>query len=804
MGQINVKGLGVVNIEGNAPTKAESEKIKEALNTLNTEIVGNTVGETQGQEYADGPNFGRIATEVAGSIAGSIAAGGFTLPGLARVVGMRSLPFLKALAKASAGSAAGGAGGAVVAETFDPSENVAKEIARAAGEGALGEAVGAPLAIKAAPIIQKILGVAKPRQFAETLQGAEIAEKTLKNKSYEILYGKEAAETLIKLDPVKQLEALKGMTPNDKFIKEYMQSRGIKPDDFANLKRDAIEAQKGLTPAFKTNSQAINIAETIVSKSILGGGQFADRYRALKTIGDKVAYDTVQDLTQGSLARNKSEVGNLFLQMFNNANRLFRQASDTMYQKVDDLLGEGKTRPALSIFEKVGTKNSLSETVAQLAEDMRGGLGSGRRNKLRETIEDLTSDLNKFADPTGGNGLVSYKQLAKIRSDVAADRQVLKTQGVPKDDLFQLEKVIKTMDDMMSPDFLRKSNLNPKAADALEDAKIFYEQGMDVFARGTTVALLAKGARETADLGSVFKSITDGEKTDLLGRVLNDIEQLPTLTKNPAFKEAIGNSITKQEANTLRESLRGHYLQNMLAKSFTEDVQFGGFYNIRKFTNALDNNQETLKLLFKSPDDIKKIEKLKTTLGFAQGKISDISGIPGGVLIQLKQAGAAGQLLQFGGGLLSPANIAVGGAAAAGGVIPALGVLIAPKYIGKAMLDPKFQKLAFEAAVDPIIKKENTPRKMQSVYNQMLGRLVTLGIIPKSEADDFKSVVESQIRDTEKRLESQAVPLPSVEPSNFPVIETGAGVTGAPNTQLASALNLFNKGGIVSAKKVNT
>jgi hypothetical protein len=802
MGQINVKGLGVVNIEGDAPTKAESEKIKEALNTLNTEIVGNTVGETQGQEYADGPNFGRIATEVAGSIAGSIAAGGFTLPGLARVVGMRSLPFLKALAKASAGSAAGGAGGAVVAETFDPSENVVKEIARAAGEGALGEAVGAPLAIKAAPIIQKILGVTKPRQFAETLQGAEIAEQTLKNKSYEILYGKEAAETLIKLDPVKQLEALKGMTPNDKFIKEYMQNRGIKPDDFANLKRDAIEAQKGLTPAFKTNSQAINIAETIVSKSILGGGQFADRYRALKTIGDKVAYDTVQDLTQGSLARNKSEVGNLFLNMFNNSNRLFRQASDSMYQKVDDLLGKGKTRPALSIFEKVGTKNSLSESVAQIQKNISEGLGSGRLNPVKTYMDDLSGDLTKIAD--NADGLVSYKQLAKIRSDLATGRQILKAQNVPGDDLKDITEVIKRMDDMMSPEFLAKSGLNPQAAKALEDAKIFYEQGMNVFSRGTTVALLAKGARETADLGSVFKSITDGEKTDLLGRVLNDIEQLPSLTKNPAFKEAIGDSITKQEANSLRESLRGHYLQNMLAKSFTEDVQFGGFYNIRKFTNALDNNQETLKLLFKSPDDIKKIEKLKTTLGFAQGKISDISGIPGGVLIQLKQAGAAGQLLQFGGGLLSPANIAVGGAAAAGGVIPALGVLIAPKYIGKAMLDPKFQKLAFEAAVDPIIKKENTPRKMQSVYNQMLGRLVTLGIIPKSEADDFKSVVENQIRDTEKRLESQAVPLPSVEPSNFPVIETGAGVTGAPNTQLASALNLFNKGGIVSAKKVNT
>ena len=57
------------------------------------------------------------------------------------------------------------------------------------------------------------------------------------------------------------------------------------------------------------------------------------------------------------------------------------------------------------------------------------------------------------------------------------------------------------------------------------------------------------------------------------------LKQLPQLTKNPAFKEAIGDAITKKEADkTLKESLgRGHYLQNMLAKSFTEDVQFGGF-----------------------------------------------------------------------------------------------------------------------------------------------------------------------------------------------------------------------------------
>jgi len=801
MGRINVQGLGVVEIEGETPTAQESEEIGKALQTLISDKVGDSVADKAATEYSDSPNFGRIVTEVAGSIVGSIAAGGFTLPGIARMVGMRSLPFLKALAKASAGSAAGGAGGALVSETFDPSENVVKEVARAAGEGALGEAIGAPLAIKAAPIISKILGSAKPRQFAEVLQGADVAEQTLKNKSYEILYGKTTAENLMKLSPTKQLEALKGLEPNDKIIKDYMKSRNIPADEFETLKRSAIEAQKGLTPAFKTNNQGINIAETIISKSILGGSGFAGRYRALKDIGDKVAYDMVQDLTEGSLAQNKSEVGTMFLSMFNNADQLFRTASDSMYQKVDDLLGAAKTKPALSIFEKVGTKNSLSETVAKIQENIREGLGSGRLNPVKGYLDDLSGDLTKLADES--EGLVSYKQLSKIRSDLATGRQILKAQNVPGDDLKDLQQVIKTMDDMLSPDFLAKSGLNPKAAKALEDAKGFYEQGMDVFQRGTTVALLAKGARETADLGSVFKSITDGEKTDLLKRVLSDIEQLPILTKNPAFKEAIGNAITTTEAKTLKDSLRGHYLQNMLSRSFVEDVQFGGFYDIRKFTKALDNNAETLKTLFPDSADIQKIEKLKTTLGFAQGRISDISGIPGGVLIQLKQAGAAGQLLQFGGGLFSPANVAVGGAAAAGGILPALGVLIAPKYVGKAMLDPKFQQLVFKSAVEEVVQKTNTPKKMQSVYNQMLGRLVTLGIIPEAEATEARNGIQNYFDAIEQQTEQSRVPLPNVPQSNFPVINQGGGATptGAADPQLAQALNLFNKGGIVSAKK---
>jgi|TARA_R100000482_G_scaffold124141_1_gene75996 hypothetical protein len=801
MGKINVQGLGVVEIEGETPTAQESEEIGKALQTLINDQVGDSVADKAATEYSESPNFGRIVTEVAGSIVGSIAAGGFTLPGIARNVGMRSLPFLKALAKASAGSAAGGAGGALVSETFDPSENVVKEVARAAGEGALGEAIGAPLAIKAAPIISKILGAAKPRQFAEVIKGADIAEQQLKNKSYEILYGKETAQSLSKLGVKEQIEAVKGLVPSDKSIKEYMKRSNLPKEDFDTLKRSALEAQHGLTPAFKTNNQGINIAETIISKSILGGAGYASRYRALKDIGDRVAYDTVQELTEGNLARNKAEVGTMFMNMFNNADQLFRTASDAMYQKVDDLLGAASTKPTLSVFEKVGTKNSLEETVDIINANIRQGLDSGRNNPIKPFMDGLERDIAKFRKESGG--LVSYKQLSKIRSDLAQQRQILKTGGVGGDDLKDINFAIKTMDDMLSPEFLRRSNLNPKAADALQNAKEFYEQGMDVFKRGTTVALLAKGARETADLGQVFKTITDGEKTLLLQRVLNDIEALPQLTNNPAFKEAIGSSITTAEAKTLKDSLRGHYLQNMLSKSISPQEQFGEFYDINKFTKAINNNMETLKVLFPDAADIKKIDDLKTTLGFAQGRISDISSVPGGVLIQLKQAGAAGQLLQFGGGLFSPANVAVGGAAAAGGILPALGVLIAPKYVGKVMLDPKFQQLAFKTSVKEVVEGTNTPKRMQSVYNQMLGRLVTLGVIPEAEATEVKNGLQNYFDAIEQQTEQSRVPLPNVSQSNFPVINQGGGATptGAADPQLAQALNLFNKGGIVSAKK---
>jgi hypothetical protein len=119
------------------------------------------------------------------------------------------------------------------------------------------------------------------------------------------------------------------------------------------------------------------------------------------------------------------------------------------------------------------------------------------------------------------------------------------------------------------------------------------------------------------------------------------------------------------------------------------------------------------------------------------------------------------------------------------------------------MLDPKFQELAFKTTVKEVSGQTNTPKRMQSLYNQMLGRLVTLGIIPDAEAKEVKDGLQNYLDAVEQKKQSSAVPLPNVQPSDFPVIQQGntAQAPSGSNTQMAQALNLFSRGGIVSAKK---
>jgi len=205
---INIEGLGEVEIQGDTPTPEESriilkaveakkqEKIAQDLPSLAETYVtesnlssGLTPEEVAEQDQALGnylksPEFFRLVAEIGGATAGSILTGGLALPAaaVAARAGMLARPFLAKLAKSTAGAAAGGGTAAGAASvTFDPKDDVLKEVVRGATEAAIGEAVGAPIAIKIGQGLTKVLG---PK--IDLLKGAEEAESIIKEQSAKI------------------------------------------------------------------------------------------------------------------------------------------------------------------------------------------------------------------------------------------------------------------------------------------------------------------------------------------------------------------------------------------------------------------------------------------------------------------------------------------------------------------------------------------------------------------------------------------------------------------------------------------
>ena len=209
-----------------------------------------------------------------------------------------------------------------------------------------------------------------------------------------------------------------------------------------------------------------------------------------------------------------------------------------------------------------------------------------------------------------------------------------------------------------------------------------------------------------------------------------------------------------------------------------------------------------MKKIFNS-DELKKVNNLIETLAFAQGDLTRMKGLPGGVFIQLKQAGAAGQLLQLGG---------AGFGLATGNILPAVTVLAAPAFLAKGLLDPKFQKLLFKQTVGG--EPPSAP-KAAATMRQLIGRMFSEGYIPEDERDlaleQLKVYEEAAKAGGVSLTMNEPVQLPDVNPADFPVINQASNIQANIGSRTALAGNdpllqgiatrQLNKGGIVDAKK---
>ena len=311
MGQIFVEGLGTVEIQGDTPSENETKQIGLALDQIK-ENKFQPDSEKVADSFLSGPGIARLGLELGLSIAGTVATGGLALPALALRGGMLARPFLTKLAQSSLGSAVGGGTGAGLAQTFDPKDDIVREILRGGIEGAVGEAIGAPVVIKGGQLISKTFNKAPTaKEFLKPLTDAQEAEEIL------FTVGKKGIPS----------QADKILANPEKYTDKFY--------DVDKVLDMAKEAKKGLTIGMKTESRFLDTLENIATKSFFGAEELIGRKEALAFVGQAAQKDFIENATQGL---NKTDLGTLFFDSITGAKNARKAYFNAQYKSLDDIV----------------------------------------------------------------------------------------------------------------------------------------------------------------------------------------------------------------------------------------------------------------------------------------------------------------------------------------------------------------------------------------------------------------------------------------------------------------------------------
>tara|TARA_A100000172_G_scaffold68806_1_gene48677 strand:+ start:2107 stop:4059 length:1953 start_codon:yes stop_codon:yes gene_type:complete len=242
-------------------------------------------------DYLSSPEFGRLVLEVGGAVAGTAFAPQLTLPLYVGRAAAFVRPALQAVATRMTGAGLGEAGGAAVSQTFDPTEDVTKDLLRAFFTGATAEGAGT--------IINK--GIAKAiGKNKKLIDGAEEAIATIEKQKQKIL-----------------------STPKGTYSDRIMEA-----------------ARTGkLTPALLQEGQTIDILENVADLSLIGGGSI----RSAREGAESIATSGIEDFaTRYKSLAGEEELGLLFQQTLAGSQKAFKATSNSKYKALDNaLLKEG-------------------------------------------------------------------------------------------------------------------------------------------------------------------------------------------------------------------------------------------------------------------------------------------------------------------------------------------------------------------------------------------------------------------------------------------------------------------------------
>lgn len=738
MGQIFVNGVGKVNIEGDTPT-AEEEKAIVGQYNKNKEELDSLRAELAVEQGFDRKKAARLGLEIGGSIAAVWASGGFALPAVAARWGMFSLPFVRALATSSGASALGGGSGAALSNTFDPSKDIVKDIARAAAEGGVAELIGAPAMIKIGGLLSKIKKTPKGEEYLSSpitnnetpkgfIRAFENADKT------EIWLQKTADEVL--KDPTKYATPL---TPVNQVIKY------------------ADEVKKGMTTAMKTDNRFVDSMDQVVKGSLLGGDKVIEREQAFNFMTKQAVKKFTEDLSKGT----RTDIGDAFFDALTKAEGAKRAFFKEAYDSVERLaLEKSPLTRTIDAIDSAG--NPIKQQVKQLPKTIpMKNIVTQLKNFMKEkeftdaTTRKILTDLETRYAPTKGPNkgqsiLASLKGLNTFKKEVTAKVMDPTVQGTEREVYQFLKDYIqggvkngKPYGMLGNENFL-KQHLDKEVVDrllAVDDAYRLYNKEK-LLEDGILAEILKKGNKD-GGVDMIFQAmVKDGKKERLVETVVNKINALtePRVIKGFTPTES-GQFLTKQEATNLIDSMRGQFSKELLDGATNKE----GVLDLQKLINDMDAKKGVRDLLVKK-DIQQQMNKLikKAALGF---NTMQATGLPGRMAIQMKQAGAAGNLLQFGGAALGFAGF---GAASTPAVIGGATLFLAPYVMGKIMTNKALNKFFFERTLAPYTIGSLSKYKIQdggASFRQIVTRLLDEGLV--SEEDAKKAIDDSKTAESE-------------------------------------------------------
>jgi len=489
------------------------------------------------------------------------------------------------------------------------------------------------------------------------------------------------------------------------------------------LVRDAGKAM--ITPALKTDNQLIDVSQNIAKSSLFGGKEINEAVAA----GKAVANSALDDFTKALVEKGDPEtVGRLFLDSLTDGKKIFKEEAKRRYDLLDEALlkfGNNKV---------VDVKNLNSAIDSALAGMPRGGKLTP---KAKELLEQNKFNVDQITFKEANDTRKIILELGRDISD-RAPKKYVEAQMLIADEL------TKAIDNAKVP----QNFLNQYKA-----TNQFYKDGISNYNDNIIEKILSKDLRTGAAdaYGVIFPS---KDKSELTKEILKYSEKI------------FGKDSPKYIQ--LKDSMKGGLLNDMLSKSSRFDEQYNTKIingdSLKKYIEQTKKN--TFKALF-DDTELGKLNKLTRAIAVTSGKLSKEGGLPGGVFIQLAQAGAATGALSYG---LSGGDIATAGLAS--GVT----VLLGPKILSSLLVNPSFNKYLFEGVT------AQSSSKAGAAFRQLVSKLAVDGDIPKDEANN---AIEQS-----KKVETELNKLPIKEyfQAQRQIPQTDLRPI---NTQVTSGLNLL-------------